>query len=74
MSTGTKVIAIGHVNDVLLYRELLRQGVSEYVVAPLKVSQVIESISSVYTDPDAAPVGQVIAFVGAKGGAGSSSD
>jgi pilus assembly protein CpaE len=69
---GTKVIAIGHVNDVLLYRELLRRGVSEYVVAPLRVSQVIESISSVYTDPETGPVGQVIAFVGAKGGSGSS--
>ena len=69
---GTKVIAIGHVNDVLLYRELLRRGVSEYVVAPLSVTQVIESISSVYTDPETGPIGQVIAFVGAKGGAGSS--
>jgi len=69
---GTKVIVIGHVNDVSLYRELLRRGVSEYVVAPMSVSQVIESISSVYTDPETGPVGQVIAFVGAKGGAGSS--
>jgi pilus assembly protein CpaE len=69
---GTKVIVVGHVNDVLLYRELLRRGVSEYVVAPMNVSQIIESISSVYTDPETAPVGQVIAFVGAKGGAGSS--
>lgn len=69
---GTKVIAIGHVNDVLLYRELLRRGVSEYVVAPMTVPQMIESIASVYDDPDTEPVGQVIAFVGAKGGAGSS--
>jgi pilus assembly protein CpaE len=69
---GTKVIAIGHVNDVLLYRELLRRGVSEYVVAPLNVIQVIESVSAIYTDPEAGPVGQVIAFVGAKGGSGSS--
>jgi pilus assembly protein CpaE len=69
---GTKVIAIGHVNDVLLYRELLRRGVSEYVVAPVEVVQIIESISSVYTDPETGPVGQVIAFVGAKGGCGSS--
>ncbi len=69
---GTKVIVVGHVNDVLLYRELLRRGVSEYVVAPTSVSQIIESISSVYTDPETGPVGQVIAFVGAKGGAGSS--
>lgn len=69
---GTKVIVIGHVNDVLLYRELLRRGVSEYVVAPINVVLVIESISSVYTDPETGPVGQVIAFVGAKGGSGSS--
>jgi pilus assembly protein CpaE len=69
---GTKVIVVGHVNDVLLYRELLRRGVSEYVVAPVKVLQIIESISAIYTDPETGPVGQVIAFVGAKGGAGSS--
>ena len=69
---GTKVIAIGHVNDVLLYRELLRRGISEYVVAPAKVLQIIESISGIYTDPETGPVGQVIAFVGAKGGSGSS--
>jgi pilus assembly protein CpaE len=69
---GTKVVTIGHVNDVLLYRELLRRGVSEYVVAPVKVLQIIESISAIYTDPETGPVGQVIAFVGAKGGSGSS--
>jgi len=69
---GTKVIAIGHINDVLLYRELVRRGVSEYVVAPVKVLQIIESISAIYTDPETGPIGQVIAFVGAKGGSGSS--
>ena len=69
---GTKVVAIGHVNDVLLYRELLRRSVSEYVVAPVEVMQIIESISAIYTDPETGPVGQVIAFVGAKGGSGSS--
>jgi pilus assembly protein CpaE len=69
---GTKVIVVGHVNDVLLYRELLRRGVSEYVVAPVKVLQIIESISAIYTDPETGPVGQVIAFIGAKGGSGSS--
>ena len=69
---GTKVIIIGHINDVLLYRELMRRGVSEYVVAPLSVPQAIESIATIYTDPLTGPVGQVIAFVGAKGGSGSS--
>jgi len=69
---GTKVITIGHINDVMLYRELVRRGVSEYVVAPVTVGQIIESIAAIYTDPETGPVGQVIAFVGAKGGAGSS--
>ena len=69
---GTKVITIGHVNDVLLYREVLRRGISEYVVGPVTVHQIIESISAIYTDPQSGPVGQVIAFVGAKGGCGSS--
>jgi pilus assembly protein CpaE len=29
---GTKVVVVGHINDVMLYRELTRRGVSEYVV------------------------------------------
>ena len=68
----TKVIVIGHVNDVILYRELIRQGVSEYLVAPLHQMQVIETIANLYQDPKSGPLGKVIAFVGAKGGVGSS--
>ncbi len=69
---GTKVIIIGHFNDVLLYRELLERGVSEYIVTPVDPIQVLESISNLFNDPDANPVGQVFAFLGAKGGVGSS--
>lgn len=70
--SGTKVVVIGHVNDVLLYRELLRCGVSEYLVMPLGTGHVMECISSLYSDPNTDPLGQVISFIGAKGGAGSS--
>ena len=69
---GTKVVIIGHVNDVLLYRELLKRGVSEYIVAPLTPVQLMESISNLYNDPTTDPVGHVFAFIGAKGGVGSS--
>lgn len=69
---GTKVVVVGHMNDVILYRELLRRGVSEYLVAPITPIQFMEAISTLYNDPDADPVGHVIAFVGAKGGVGSS--
>ena len=68
----TKVIVVGHVNDVILYRELIRQGVSEYFVAPVNMMHLIETIAGIYSDPKAKPVGRVIAFVGAKGGVGSS--
>lgn len=70
--SGTKVIVIGHVNDVQLYRELLSRGVSEYLVMPLTVPQLMKSLSNLYTEPGSDPLGSVLAFVGAKGGVGSS--
>jgi pilus assembly protein CpaE len=69
---GTKVVVIGHVNDVILYRELLKRGVSEYLVSPVTAPQLMESLSNLYNDPESDPVGHVYAFVGAKGGVGSS--
>ena len=69
---ATKVIVVGRHNDVELYRDLMRRGASEYLVAPLSPLQLIEVISGLYLDPTAKPVGRVIAFVGARGGAGSS--
>lgn len=68
----TKVLVIGKTNDVGLYRELIKQGVSEYLVSPLTPLQIIASVSSIYVDPAAPPIGRSIAFVGAKGGVGSS--
>ncbi len=69
---GTKVILIGHYNDVLLYRELLRRGVSDYMVVPFDLYDVIREIGDIYLGDEAKPVGRTIAFMGAKGGAGSS--
>ena len=69
---GTKVVIVGHMNDVVLYRELLKRGVSEYLVAPISPLHLMETISNLYNDPDADPVGNVMAFIGAKGGVGSS--
>jgi pilus assembly protein CpaE len=68
----TKVVVIGRVNDVQLYRELTRRGVSEYLVAPLNPLQIIETISGLYINPDAPPIGRVLTFIGTRGGAGSS--
>ena len=68
----TKVVIVGRVNDVELYRELIRRGVSEYLVAPLNPLHLIEVISGLYLNPDAAPVGRVVSFIGSRGGVGSS--
>jgi pilus assembly protein CpaE len=69
---GTKVIVIGHVNDVVLYRELIRRGVSEYLIAPVDTLAFIRAASELYHAPSAEPVGRTVAVVGAKGGVGAS--
>jgi pilus assembly protein CpaE len=69
---GTKVIVVGGHNDIALYRELMRRGVSEYLVPPLQPLQLIRTITSLYADPTTPFVGRTIAFVGAKGGVGAS--
>jgi pilus assembly protein CpaE len=69
---GTKVMVIGVANDIALYRELMRQGVSDYLVPPLKTLQLIGAITALYADPSTPFVGRQIAFCSAKGGAGAS--
>jgi len=69
---GTKVMVVGHINDVIFYRELMSQGVNEYVVAPVGEVQIIEHIANLYGNPETSPIGRTYAFIGAKGGVGSS--
>ncbi|MEQ1755249.1 MAG: CtpF protein [Micropepsaceae bacterium] len=69
---GTKVIVIGGSNDISLYREMIRQGISEYLVAPLNPLQVIEALAALYHGQSNAPIGKVFAFYGSRGGVGSS--
>ncbi len=69
---NVKVMVIGAVNDIMLYRQLMARGVSEYIVPPLHPVNVIRSISNLFADPDAPFVGKQISIMGAKGGVGSS--
>lgn len=69
---NTKVIVVGRSNDVQLYRELVRRGVSEYLVGPSTPLQFIETISGLYVSPGSAPIGRVVVFTGARGGVGAS--
>jgi pilus assembly protein CpaE len=69
---GTKVVVIGAANDIALYRELMRRGVSEYLVPPFDALAMVRAIGGLYADPSAPFIGRQIAFCGAKGGAGVS--
>jgi pilus assembly protein CpaE len=69
---GTRVVVIGRTNDVTLYRELVRRGVSDYILSPVGTIDVVRSICGLFSAPDAKPVGRILAVVGAKGGVGAS--
>jgi len=70
--SGTKVVVAGRTNDILLYRDLMARGVSEYLVAPFNVIEFVRVISRLYTAAGAAPIGKIIAVTGVKGGTGAS--
>jgi len=70
--SGTRVIVVGRINDVALYRELVRRGVSDYVLAPINPLDIVRSICGLFSSPEAKAVGRIIAVVGAKGGVGAS--
>jgi pilus assembly protein CpaE len=69
---GTRVVVIGRINDVTLYRELVRRGVSDYVITPVGALDIVRSICNLFSAPEAKSVGRIIAVVGAKGGVGAS--
>ena len=69
---ASRVIVVGQVNDVVLYRELVRRGVSDYLIAPVDALGLIRAVSGLFSAPDVKPVGRTIAVIGAKGGVGAS--
>ena len=69
---NVKVMVIGAVNDITLYRQLIARGVSEYLVPPFQPLQIIRSIGELFVNPESPFIGKQISVVGAKGGVGAS--
>jgi pilus assembly protein CpaE len=69
---GTRVVVIARHNDVLLYREMTRRGISDYLISPVGTLDIVRSICGLFSAPDAKAVGRIIAVIGAKGGVGAS--
>ena len=72
---GVIVIAIGDKNDVALYRDLVRAGVSEYIVKPVTAQLLAKALSGAPASDEGSPIsrklGKVVAVVGSRGGVGA---
>ena len=77
---GTVVIAVGQVNDVRLYRDLLASGIHDYLLKPLSAGQVRDSLvaaQTIFMTPKSHEAQAVkkhvsTAIVGTRGGVGAS--
>lgn len=76
---GTVVIAVGQVNDVRLYRDLLASGIHDYLLKPLSAAQIRDSLTqaqAVFSAPrhseGEARRHVTTAVVGTRGGVGAS--
>ena len=77
---GTVVIAIGQVNDVRLYRDLVASGIHDYLLKPLSPAQVRDSLVNAQAvfanpkqhDPSVAKKHISTAVIGTRGGCGAS--
>jgi len=73
---GTNVIAIGDNNDVALYRDLVEAGVSNYIIKPLTRELLTKALAPKTNSGDmgraaALKLGKMVAFIGARGGVGT---
>jgi pilus assembly protein CpaE len=71
---NTKVIAIGNVNDVQFYHEVIEAGVADYMVKPITEKALTTAINRI-TQPTAAGQSdnrRVVTVIGSRGGVGAS--
>lgn len=68
----TRVVVIGTENDIALYRTLMARGIAEYLVGALTPVACVAMVQDLFGQGTASKFGKVYAFVGAKGGVGSS--
>ncbi len=71
---ATRFLAIGSINDVSLYRQLVGLGVADYLVKPVSSEVLCEAFTAAMrsnAQANADRTTQLFAFVGARGGVGS---
>lgn len=74
-TVGTKVVAIGDMNDMHLYRELVKRGLAEYFVKPVQVEDLEKAFAAQPAQAASAPAsaknGKVFSFMSSSSGDGS---
>ncbi|HVJ52019.1 MAG TPA: AAA family ATPase [Aliidongia sp.] len=73
---GLGILALGSVNDVRLYRDLLAAGASDYLVKPLEPHHLSEAIAiagqvRAAPEPAGQQLGRIVVFAGTRGGVGT---
>ncbi len=68
----TRLVLVGKENDIGLFRSLITEGISDYLLTPLTGEQIKESAIKIFQGEESESDGRVIAFAGMAGGAGSS--
>ncbi len=79
-AADTVILTLGAVNDVRLYRDILRAGAADYIVKPISKEMLEETIERALRShghgaeakPGEAKLGRFVVFIGAKGGIGAS--
>ncbi len=74
---ATQVIAIGMVNDLVLYRQIIGAGVSDYLVKPVSSDDLVLALTKAATNKvepvtENAESTKAVIVVGARGGVGAS--
>jgi len=69
---GRKLIVVGAVNDISVYRRIVSLGVTDYLVSPLSVEAMADAIERAAHDPKGPERCKFVAVVGARGGVGAS--
>ena len=68
----TRLMMLGPINDVRLFRRLGDRGVSDYLPLPVEAPDLLGGIVRLFGREDGLPRGRVIAVIGASGGVGTS--
>lgn len=70
---GRKLIVVGAVNDISVYRRIVSLGVTDYLVSPLSLEGMTDAIERAAHDPKGPERCKFVAVMGARGGVGASS-